>query len=279
MRRSKGRPSAGSLACHLGWVAVALWSAGGAPLPAVTPLARFVAAPKPLPPLPATIAARGDRLRALLAPSAAAKVDQAAAALIAASLEDPLSVFAASEQSAGTFLPPEARPPEIDAVAYVILYQATTDMDRELSTALHDLQAMIAAKETLAQRQSTLAATLVQRRAGAPTLAAFPSGDSAGSSGTPSLPFARERSALLHLEVVPHPAIPELPADLTHAKRDELQQAWQVLETWTPLNAVTDHASLQLQEAQERRGKLVAVLAHLAGRLGPATEAVVHKLK
>jgi hypothetical protein len=232
--------------------------------------ARVLGVPVELAPLTAVVAAHGEHLRAALAPSAVAKVQKAAIGLVDEGFEEGVTILSASQRSGAALLGADARPGDVNAVAFLVLFEAAAGMDSDLRSVLAEAKSMAEAKQTLRDDQIALAKALARHRAQAPLPAV---------SDSPVPKLVRQRSPLLHLEYVHAPALPELPSDLAKAPTSDLKRLWLETEGLSAVPELAEITTLRLQAARARRDRYVAVLSELEKQVLPTAEVVVHRLQ
>jgi hypothetical protein len=234
-----------------------------------------------LAPLSTAVATRGERLQTHLAPAAAARIKAASDRLLAAESNDPRAIDALARQAAVSLLPAVAPAADIEVVAFLVLLQASRDMDRDLHEIMDQVKALSLVKQQVRSQLTEVETVLKQR--GEPTGTAAAEPPAATRRGAAPVAAAKARSPVLHIEYFRPPVPARLPEDLQRLPTAELQDWARQLhgqrDSLDALAEMSEMESLRLQMAMDRRSKFVQALSNLEKKMSDTADTVVQNLK
>jgi hypothetical protein len=252
-----------------GLIAAACWQAQGQGVENRRMTAKpVVAEVRPVPP---EMTRRFAALQPRLQPSARAWVEQQARLEAQKSAPDVAGLEAAIRSR---FLPanpgsnPNLAGSDIEAVAFLVMMQATNAMDKDLQQIMAEVQAMTDAKQKLRDLMNQL-------NKGVAT--------GTGKPDAPCLtPLCRSlASELRELATATaglgHPVRLQAPANPTYANLRTLQGPLQ--QNLDSMNEMSEMTSLRLQMAMDRRSKFVETLSNIMKKLSDTSESIVQNMK
>ncbi len=220
--------------------------------------------------LPPEMTRRFSNFHAALQPSARAWVEQQARIEAQKSAPDVKTLEGAirnrfSQLKTGGALSAGS---DIEALAFIVMMQATQDMDQDLASMMQQVKSINQAKESLRSLQSS-----VQEEAGR-------------SGGKPNTPcrsaFCRSLRARLgelsaNTANLPRPVRLQSPAEPTYANLQALQNS--LKSQLDSMNEMSEMTSLRLQMAMDRRSKFVETLSNIMKKTSDTQSAIVGNLK
>ncbi len=157
---------------------------------------------------------------------------------------------------------------DIEAVAFLVMMQATNDMDKDLQQIMAEVKSMNNAKQKLRDLINQVNKDVA---------------DNAGKTDAPCLtPLCRSLSSELNelatgTAGLRRPVRLSAPARPTYGNLRVLQG--QLKQNLDSMNEMSETESLRLQMAMDRRSKFVATLSNIAKKMSDTSESMVQNLK
>ncbi len=152
---------------------------------------------------------------------------------------------------------------------FLVMMQATTDMDQDLKTIMDEMKAMTAAKAKLRDLMSKInneVATGSSAGANLPCRSQF----------CQSLPRRLEElSGVMSRLRRPFPV--RAPSDLSYAKLAQLNHA--LKDQLDSMNEISETESLRLQMMMDRRSKFITTLSNIMKKIETTEETITQNLK
>ncbi len=221
-------------------------------------------------PIPPEMTRRFATLQPRLQPSAKAWVEQQARLEAQKSSPDVAGLETAirSRFSANLGSKPNMAGSDIEAVAFLVMMQATNDMDKDLQQIMAEVKSMTNAKQKLRDLTNQL------------------NKDAAANAGKPDAPCLTPLCRSLASELkelatttssLRHPVRLQAPANPTYANLRTLHG--QLQQNLDSMNEMSEMTSLRLQMTMDRRSKFIETLSNIMKKLSTTSESIVQNMK
>ena len=221
-------------------------------------------------PVPPEMTLRFAALQPRLQPSAKAWVEQQARLEAQKSAPDVVGLGAAirSRFSGSPGSKPNVTGGDIEAMAFLVMMQATNDMDKDLQQIMAEVQAMTNAKQQLRALMNRL------------------NKDVAASAGKPDAPCVSPLCRSLTSDLkdlatttasLRNPIRLQAPANPTYGNLRTLQGELQ--HSLDSMNEMSEMTSLRLQMTMDRRSKFIETLSNIMKKLSETSDSIVQNLK
>lgn len=171
---------------------------------------------------------------------------------------------------------------DIEAMCFIVLMQATNDMDKDLKELMAEVKAMTAAKaklrELIAKVNKDIAANAGQRDGAAPIAVDTPGGCFGDFANCLLFTPPSDSHALLARAIWTRAT-----ASMANGKPATLAELQSIFDALTgqldTLSEMSEMTSLRLQMAMDRRSKFVATLSNVMKKISTTQDGIVANLK